>query len=73
MGKVALCRNIGKFVEHAEQLVWKHNIAFVEAAGNNGSALSIVGAPGGTCSAVLGIAVYVSPVMMKIQYDSAAT
>ena len=61
--------NHGRFVELAEDLVWKHNVLFVSSAGNNGPAISTVGAPGGTSTAILGIAAYVSPAMMKADYS----
>ena len=61
--------NAGRFVELAQELVYKHGITFVSSAGNNGPALSTVGAPGGTSSALLGIAAYVSPIMQQVLYS----
>jgi tripeptidyl-peptidase-2 len=60
--------NSGRFIELAEDLVWKHNIVFIAAAGNNGPALTTLGAPGGTTSAIIGVSAYVSPEMMKASY-----
>ncbi len=60
--------NTGRFVELAEELVHKHHICFLSSAGNNGPALTTVGAPGGTSDAILGVAAYVSPAMMEANY-----
>lgn len=50
----------GRLVELFEDLVDRHGVVFVAAAGNDGPALSSVVAPGGTSSALIGVAAYVS-------------
>mmetsp|Transcript_30341 Transcript_30341/g.68019 ORF Transcript_30341/g.68019 Transcript_30341/m.68019 type:complete len:1069 (+) Transcript_30341:301-3507(+) len=60
--------NQGRFVDLANKIVDEHGITFVASAGNNGPAITTVGAPGGTTSALISVAAYVSPMMMEDQY-----
>ena len=68
-GEGVLVPNTGRVVDLAHDLVYHHNIIFVSSAGNNGPAISTVGAPGGMSTPCLGIAAYVSPAMMKADYS----
>jgi tripeptidyl-peptidase II len=61
----AVC-NSGAFIALAEEVVYKHGILIIASAGNNGPAMSTSGCPGGTSTAVMGIAAYCSPRMMEV-------
>eukprot|EP00980_Cylindrotheca_fusiformis_P004685 scaffold992_cov116-Cylindrotheca_fusiformis.AAC.20 len=68
-GEASQVANSGRLTRLAEEMVWRHNIIFVSAVGNNGPALTTVNAPGGVSSCILGVAAYVSPDMMKAGYS----
>ena len=65
--------NQGFFVRLAEDMVINRDIVFVASAGNNGPALSTVGAPGGTSSCIIGVSAYVTPSMMTAAYQMMET
>jgi len=72
-GEASALPNKGRFARLAEEVVYKHGIVFVSSAGNNGPALTTVGAPGGTSTALISVAAAVTPPMMEAQYSALAS
>lgn len=61
--------NAGEYIKLAEEVVYNHNILYVGSAGNNGPALSTVGAPCGTTSCIISVAAMVTTGLMNTAYS----
>ncbi|CAA6655602.1 unnamed protein product [Spirodela intermedia] len=62
-GEPTLLPDYGRFIDLVNEAVDKHHIIFISSAGNNGPALTTVGAPGGTATSIIGVGAYLSPAM----------
>mmetsp|Transcript_25624 Transcript_25624/g.86099 ORF Transcript_25624/g.86099 Transcript_25624/m.86099 type:complete len:1061 (+) Transcript_25624:421-3603(+) len=67
-GEAATLCDAGRFATRANELVHDSGAIFLASAGNNGPALSTVGAPGGTTSGIIGVGAYVNPNMCADLY-----
>ena len=61
--------DVGRIIDIYSEIVNKHGVIWVCSAGNEGPALTTVGSPGGTTSALLGVGAVISPEMMSVQYS----
>ena len=57
-----------RVIEMMNKIVAEHNIIFMSSAGNNGPALSTVGAPGGTSEFVIGLLLYFFKIMNSLLF-----
>ncbi|RCS52891.1 hypothetical protein DTL42_08670 [Bremerella cremea] len=61
--------NTGRAARLYSEIVNRYGVIFVSSAGNNGPALSTVGSPGGTTSAILGVGAYIPPALASTGYS----
>ncbi|KAI9505484.1 subtilase family-domain-containing protein [Coemansia spiralis] len=68
-GEPSATHNAGQWVQMVRnEVVRRHRCIFVSSAGNEGPALSTVGAPGGTVDDVIGVGAYVGYEQIKADY-----
>ena len=68
-GEAVTWENSGHFIRIADEMVNKHGIIFVASAGNNGPAISTVGTPGGTTSAIISVGAFCTQSLMDVAYS----
>ena len=68
-GEAASICNTGRHAKLVKELVRKHNVIFIASAGNNGPALSTVGAPGTSIDDIISVGAFVSRDMMVNSYS----
>ncbi|KAJ2385710.1 hypothetical protein H4S02_004202 [Coemansia sp. RSA 2611] len=68
-GEPSATPNAGQWVQAvAQEVVRRHGCAFVASAGNEGPALTTLGAPGGTTSGIISVGAYVGLEQMAAEY-----
>ncbi|KNE58841.1 hypothetical protein AMAG_04385 [Allomyces macrogynus ATCC 38327] len=69
-GEAASVANTGRFIELLrDHAVRRHNVVVVSSAGNEGPALTTVGAPGGTTAGVISVGAHVGHNQMTAEYN----
>lgn len=58
----------GRFMQMAQEVALFYNVVFVASAGNNGPALTTVGAPGGASPYIISVGAAITQSMMEDQY-----
>ncbi|KAJ1722431.1 hypothetical protein LPJ53_003157 [Coemansia erecta] len=68
-GEPSSTPNLGQWVQLVRQeVIRRHRCIFVSSAGNEGPALSTVGAPGGSTDSIIGVGAYVGYEQMKADH-----
>eukprot|EP01138_Halocafeteria_seosinensis_P016026 gb/GECG01016354.1/.p1 GENE.gb/GECG01016354.1/~~gb/GECG01016354.1/.p1 ORF type:complete len:1734 (+),score=205.00 gb/GECG01016354.1/:1-5202(+) len=68
-GEPASVPNSGRFIEELQHALRKYGVIFVSSAGNDGPALTTVGAPAGTSDDLISVAAIITPSMMHAAYS----
>lgn len=68
-GEPASVPNSGRFIEELQSALRVYGVTFVSSAGNDGPALSTVGAPAGTSDHLISVGAIITPAMMHAAYS----
>jgi tripeptidyl-peptidase-2 len=68
-GEPASVPNSGRFIEELQHALRKYGVIFVSSAGNDGPALTTVGAPAGTSDDLISVGAIITPAMMHAAYS----